>query len=188
MNYCIELSNCKLLGQGAEGTVYLSKDGYVLKTFSKDKNAKAEADILVKTKNSRFFPNLHLLVSNLVIREFVGGKTLYEHIESKGLSKKLSIEIIDFIEDLKKMKFKRLNIRNAHIFISKNEELKVIDPRKVFTKATPYPKDIIKVLLKHQLFDDFLNHLTQYRPDLLYFWIDGYNYVAKLNKVSRYCK
>ncbi|MGL4772411.1 MAG: serine/threonine protein kinase, partial [Clostridium sp.] len=172
--------------QGAEGTVYLSSEGYVLKSFQKTKGADHEAYILNKTKDSRFFPNVLLQVSNLIIREYVGGKNLYEHIEAHGLSPKLSHEIIDFIEDLKRMKFKRLNIRNAHIFISKKEELKVIDPRKVFSKETPYPKDIIKVLLKLQLFDEFLNHLTCYKPELMPYWIDGYNYVARLNKVSRY--
>ena len=81
-------------------------------------------------------------------------------------------------EDLKRLKFKRLNVRNAHIFIDSNEKIKVIDPRKPYVKNTPYPKDIIKLLLKLKVFDKFLQDLLNYRPDLLDYWIDGYNYVA----------
>ena len=62
----------------------------------------------------------------------------------------------------------------------------VIDPRKSFSKSTPYPKDIIKIFLKLHLFDKFLEDLTQYKPDLLPYWIDSYKYTARSNKVSRY--
>lgn len=186
MRAYIELEDCKLLGRGAEGTVYLSPEGYVLKSFKNKKSADKESFILNHAQSSRFFPNVILQISTLIVREYVDGINLYEYLVDNGLSFKLSTEIIDFIEDLKILKFTRLNIRNAHIFINEKEELMVIDPRKSFSKATPYPKDIIKILLKLHLFDLFLEHLTDYKPDLLQYWIDGYKYVARFNKVSRY--
>ena len=39
-------------------------------------------------------------------------------------------------------------------------------------------KDIIKILLKLNLFDTFLKNLLSYRPDLIDYWIDGYNFVV----------
>ena len=186
MRAYIELDGCKLLGRGAEGTVYQSPEGYVLKSFKNKKSADKEAFILNQAKNSRFFPKVILQVSNLIVREYVSGENLYEYLMANGLSYKLSAEIIDFIEDLKILKFKRLNIRNAHIFINDKEELMVIDPRESFSKSTPYPKDIIKTLLKLHLFDQFLNYLTEYKPALLQYWIEGYKYVSRYNKVSRY--
>lgn len=186
MKIYIELENCKLLGSGAEGAVYLSPEGYVLKNFRSKKAADHEAFILSKAEDSRFFPNVILQVSNMMVREYVGGENLLEYLQKHKLSYKLVTEIVDFIEDIKRLGFKRLNIRNSHIFINEKEELMVIDPRKSFTKGTPYPKDIIKIFLKLQLFDEFLNLLASYRPDLLFYWIDGYKYVSKFNKVSRY--
>ena len=186
MRIYIELESCKLLGSGAEGSVYLSPEGYVLKSFKSKKAADKEAFILNCAKNSRFFPNVILQVSTLIIRDYVGGENLYEYLSVHGLSYKVSTEIIDFIEDLKILNFKRLNIRNAHIFINEKEELMVIDPRKSFSKNTPYPKDIVKIFLKLHLFDKFLEDLTSYKPDLLSYWIDAYEYTAKFNKVSRY--
>ncbi len=105
-------------------------------------------------------------------------------MKKNGTTYKLSCEIIDLIEDFKKMKFKRLNIRNAHIFVDKNENIKVIDPRKIFTKNTPYPKDIIKILVHLNIFDDFLKNVAQYRSDLLQYYVDAYNYYVYMSKKS----
>lgn len=186
MNVVFQLEGCEILGTGAEGSVYLTPEGYVLKTFKSRKSAIEEAYILNEAKDSIFFPDLFLQTSNLIIREYVDGETLFKYLEKNDLPEKISYQIIDFIEDLKKLGFKRLNIRNAHIFINDDAKLMVIDPRKSFTKYTPYPKDIIKVLLKLKLFDKFLSHLSDYKPQLLSYWIKGYEYVAENNRVSRY--
>lgn len=187
MEYIINLKDCELLGSGCEGSVYLTPEGYALKVFTSIKSAESEAIILEKTKSSRFFPNLLLKVSNIVIRECVHGETLYEYLDHSGLSFKISTEIIDLIEDLKRLKFKRINIRNAHVFIDDEENIMIIDPRKSYDKCTPYPKDIIKVLLKLNLFDDFIKNVVDYKPELLSYWIDGYNYVVnRYRHVLRY--
>lgn len=177
MNYTIELNDCILLGSGAEGSVFLTPEGFAIKQFNTIKAAKKEVSILDDVKDSPFFPNVLIRVSNIVVREYVQGENLYEYIQKKGLSYSLSKEIIDLLEDLKRLKFKRLNVRNAHIFIDSNEKIKVIDPRKPYVKNTPYPKDIIKLLLKLKVFDKFLQDLLNYRPDLLDYWIDAHNFV-----------
>ena len=58
----------------------------------------------------------------------------------------------------------------------------VIDPRKPYTKVTPYPKDIIKILVKLHLFDKFLKDVLEYKPDLLPYWTAAYNYLASPRK------
>ena len=177
MNNLIELNDCVLLGSGAEGTVYLTPEKFALKCFNTIKAAKKEVAILDNVKNSRFFPNVIIRISNIVIREYVEGDNLFQYLKTHGLSYNLTIELIELIEDLKRLKFKRINIRNAHIFIDKNEKLMIINPRKPYTKVTPYPKDIIKILVKLNLFDTFLKNLLLYKPELLDYWIDAHNFV-----------
>lgn len=176
MRYILDIKECEFLGKGHEGAVYLTPEGYALKIFYKEKKAKDEVKILELVNTSRFFPKVLFIAHNMVLREYVSGVTLQKYIKEKGLSYNLSCEIVDLIEDFKRMKFKRLNIRNAHIFVDENEKIKVIDPRKIFTKNTPYPKDIIKVLVNQNVFDDFLKHVIEYKPDLLKYWIEGYDY------------
>ena len=179
MRYILDIKECKLLGKGDEGSVYLTPESFALKIFSKEKNAKAEAEILEKAKDSRFFPNVIFLADTMMLREYVVGENLYEFINNNGLSYNLSMELI---EDFKRLQFTRINIRNAHIFVNENEKIQIIDPRKTYSKNTPYPIAIISILVKLNLFDDFLKNLIDYKPELLQFWIDGYEYFKKMSK------
>ena len=104
MNYTIELNDCILLGSGAEGSVFLTPEGFAIKQFNTIKAAKKEVSILDDVKDSPFFPNVLIRVSNIVVREYVQGENLYEYIQKKGLSYSLSKEIIDLLEDLKRLK------------------------------------------------------------------------------------
>lgn len=184
MRYVLDIKECKFLGKGHEGAVYLTPEGYALKIFYKKKKAKDEVSILELVKESRFFPKVIFIAGNMILREYVEGITLNDYLKKNGLSYNLSCEIIDLIEDFKRMKFTRINIRNAHIFVDDSEKIKVIDPRKIFSKNTPYPKDIIKILVNLNLFDDFMKNVTEYRPDLLQYYADGYNYYVYMAKKS----
>lgn len=182
MRYILDIKKCEFLGKGHEGSVYLTPDGYALKIFNKLQNANYEVENLEKVKSSRFFPKVIFQANTMVLREYVEGNTLSDYIKKNGLSLRLSQEIIDLIEDFKNLKFTRLNIRNAHIFVDKDSKIKVIDPRKPFNKITPYPKDIIKILVKQNSFEEFLKYTFEYREDLVSYWVEGYNYLLNLPK------
>lgn len=182
MRYILDIKECRFLGKGKEGTVYLTPEGYALKIFYNKKKAENEAYLLEKVKSSNFFPKVLFIANNMILRDYVEGNILYDYITKNGLSYNLSTEIINLIEEFKLLNFTRLDIRGAHIFVSKNEKIQVIDPRKVFVKKTPYPKEIIKILVKLNVFDEFLKHLLDYKPKLLKYWIDGYKYYKYSSK------
>ena len=176
MRYILNKKDCKFLGKAKEGEVYLTPEGYALKIFYKKKKAKEEVKLLEIASKSRFFPNVIFIAQNMILREYIKGINLKEYIDLNGLSYNLSCEIIDLVENFKSMKFTRINIRNAHIFVDNHEKIHVIDPRKVFSKNTPYPKDIVKILVKSNVFDDFVKYLLDYKPELINYWIAAYDY------------
>lgn len=182
MRYILDVKECEFLGKGKEGSVYLTPEGFALKVFYKKKKAEEEAKLLEQVKDSRFFPKVLFIAGNMILRDYVEGNTLCDYIEKNGLSYNLSIEIINLIKNFKHLNFTRLNIRNAHIFVNKDEKIQVIDPRKVFVKDTPYPKDIIKILVKSDVFDEFLKHLLDYEPKLIKYWVAGYDYFKYTSK------
>lgn len=182
MRYVLDIKKCKFLGKGKEGSVYLTPEGYALKVFHNKKKAEDETDILEKVSGSRFFPTVLFIANNMVLRDYVEGNNLYEYINKNGLSYNLSVEIVELIEEFKHLNFKRLDIRNAHIFVNKNEKIQIIDPRKVFEKDIPYPKEIIKILVNLNVFDKFLEYLLDYNQKLVKYWIDGYNYFKYMSK------
>ncbi len=176
MRYILNKKLCTFLGKGKEGEVYLTPEGYALKIFFKASKAKTEAELLERAEGSRFFPKILFTTNNIILREYVEGITLKKYIQKNGLSFNVSCEIIDLIEEFYSLKFTRINVRNTHIFINSEEKIKIIDPRKVFIKQTPYPKDIIKVLVNSNTFDTFLKHVFQYKSHLAAYWINGYYY------------
>lgn len=182
MRYILNKKDCKFLGKGKEGEVYLTPEGYALKIFYKKKKAKDEVKLLEIAAKSRFFPNVLFIAHNMILREFVKGINLKEYIDLNGLSPNLSREIIDLVEEFKSLDFMRINIRNAHIFVNDDEKIQVIDPRKVFSKDTPYPKDIVKILVKANVFDNFIKNLLDYKPELLEYWICSYDYYSYHSK------
>jgi predicted Ser/Thr protein kinase len=182
MRYVLDIKECEFLGKGTEGSVYLTPEGYALKIFYNKRKAEDEAKLLEVVKDSRFFPKVLFIANNMILRDYVQGDNLYAYIKKNGLSYNLSVEIISLKEEFKRLKFTRLDIRNPHIFVDTNEKIQVIDPRKVFIKKTPYPKEIIKVLVKLDLFDEFLKNLLMYNPQLIKYWVNGYNYFKYTSK------
>lgn len=182
MRYILNIKECEFLGKGDEGAVYLTPEGFALKIFYNKNKAESEVAILEKANGSRFFPKVMFITENKVLRDYVEGTNLYEYISNNGLSYNLSIEIIELVEEFKRLNFKRLDIRNAHIFVTKDEKIQVIDPRKVFEKNIPYPKEIIKSLVKLNVFDEFLKHLLTYNERLFSYWVKGYEYFESTGK------
>lgn len=182
MRYILDIKKCRFLGKGKEGKVFLTPEGFALKIFYSKKHAKAEVDILEKVKDSRFFPRVLFIADKMVLRDYVEGTNLYNYLLENGLSFNVAIELIELVEEFKRLNFTRINIRNAHIFVNSNEKIKVIDPRKPYIKYTPYPKDIIGILDKLNLFDDFLKYLAEYNPSLLNYWSKGFDYYIKMSK------
>ncbi|GKU24251.1 serine/threonine protein kinase [Clostridium folliculivorans] len=182
MRYILNIKECEFLGKGDEGSVYLTPEGFALKIFYDNKKAESEVAILEKANDSRFFPKVMFITENKVLRDYVEGTNLYEYISKNGLSYNLSIEIIELVEEFKRLNFKRIDIRNAHIFVTKEEKIQVIDPRKVFQKDIPYPKEIIKIFIKLNVFDEFLKHLLAYNENLINYWIKGYEYFEAMRK------
>jgi hypothetical protein len=182
MRYVLDIKECKFLGKGKEGTVYLTPEGYALKVFYNKKKAELEAELLEKVNDSIFFPKILFIANNMILRDYVEGQNLSHYIKENGLSYNISTEIVNLIEEFKRLNFTRLDIRDAHIFVDSNEKIKVIDPRKVFIKNIPYPKEIIKILVKSDVFDEFLKHLLTYNPQLINYWINGYNYFRYMSK------
>ncbi|MCY6959139.1 hypothetical protein [Clostridium brassicae] len=66
-------------------------------------------------------------------------------------------------------------MRGEHIYVQEDESIKVIDPRKSFTKEVLIPYGIIKVVDKTGELDKFVKVLVIYRPDLAISWMKAIN-------------
>lgn len=170
-SFGIDLNTSVFLGQGTSGHVYLMPDGKVIKIFNNEEQCKNEYEILQAVKGDRHFPRVYDCKGNSMIREYIDGISLRKYIHHHGLSRKLSINLIDLIEDFRRIGFTRLDMRCNHIFVQEDETVRIIDPRGHFTLDVPYPVLLFRGLHRLKVLDDFMMVVKETRPFLYEEWI-----------------
>lgn len=154
-----DVTKLKLIGQGHQGKVYLLPNDKVLKVFFNPGACRNQLEVLLSAKNSRFFPTVYDFDSNSIVMSFVYGSRLSYYLKNHSIDRKLSIELVKLIDELKNLGFTRLDARLGHIFLQPDDTVKVIDPRESYERMQPYPKSMLRGLQKHGdlvLFFDFI--------------------------------
>ncbi|WP_027623148.1 serine/threonine protein kinase [Clostridium lundense] len=171
----VDLRQCKPIGEGAQGRVYLLPDKKrVIKIYNSPKGCKGEAKILLSVKHNPHFPRIYAYNNICMIREYVPGTCIKKYLKNHKLSRTLAINIVKLIQSFKNDGFKKLDIRSSHIFIQSDENIKVIDPRNVFKKKVSYPYKILKTLDKSGNLPEFMKILKKEYPDLYKKWMYKY--------------
>lgn len=156
------LKECKFLGEGHNGAVYMLPNGEAIKISYNDKDFICECQILEKVNGNKYFPVISEVGVDYMIRECVNGVLLSKYIKKNGLKKTLAIEIIDMLKEFDKLKFKKIDIRCRDIFVQQDGSLKIIDPQKCFSKERYFPRHLCKGLYRLGVLDYFLKILKEY--------------------------
>ena len=167
------------LGQGNNGIVYEVPDNKAIKIFLTRKVCNDEGSILARTNGSKYFPRLYKRGKLYVIRDMVQGERLDKYIKEHGLSQRLTKNIYDLLLEFKKLKFTKLDTRCKDIFVSENERLMIIDPKKAYTRKVDYPRHLMKGLERVGVLDEFLNGISE---------IDEKKALKWKLKFKRYCE
>ena len=170
-NYCgYDITKLKLIGQGHEGKVYLLPDDKVLKVFHNPDSCARQIDILVKARNSRFFPTVFDFDNYSIVMSFVYGSTLSYYLKRNEINKHLSLELVKLIDSFKKLHFTKLDMRLGHIFLQPDDTVKVIDPRGSYDVNLPYPRSMLHGLQKRGSLKSFFDYIKHDYPDYYKYW------------------
>lgn len=165
-----DVSKLKLIGQGHEGKVYLLPDDKVIKVFNKPSSCHRQLEILTKAKDSRFFPTVFNFDDYSIIMSFVYGSTLSYYLRQHNINKHLSLELVKLIEEFKRLKFTKLDIRLGHIFLQPDDTVKAIDPRGSYDEIRSYPQSMLRGLQKRTVLQDFFRNINHDYPDYCKYW------------------
>lgn len=180
-NFEANLLNCKFLGKGNNGIVYLLPEGKIIKVCFEVESCRKEYYILNKIHNNKYFPRVYGMTGNYMIRDYVEGVPLPKYVKKSGFSRKLAINIIELLEEFKKLKFKKQDIRCKDIMVKDDESLMVIDPKKFYSKKRNFPRHLSKGLYKLGVLDEFMWILKEERPKLYEKWNkDIENYISEI--------
>ena len=170
-NAGLDLNECKFLGEGHHGKVFLRQDGKVVKICTTARSCRKEYQILKRVEGANCFPRAYEYNNIYMVRDYVGGQCMKEYIKWNGLSKRLSLNIINLLEEFEQLNFTKIDIRCKDIFVQEDESIMIIDPKGCFSRKKSYPSHLMKGLRKSMYLDKFLKVLREERPDLYEKWI-----------------
>lgn len=148
--------DAKLLGEGHNGIVYEVPGNKAVKIFTDKNVCKSEADILYKVKKSKYFPKIYKSGEYYILREMINGKRLDHYIQQNGLSQQLIYNLYRLFNEFKSLKFTKLDARCRDIYVSKNERVRVIDPKQCYSRKVNYPRHLMKGLYGIDVLEEFL--------------------------------
>ena len=164
------LKDCKFLGEGHNGAVYLLPNGKAIKVSYSDKDFIGEYKILEKVNGNKYFPMICEVGVDYMIRECVQGEILTKYIKTNGMDKILALKIIDMLKEFHILKFRKIDIRCRDVFVQEDGNLKIIDPNNCFSKERDFPRHLCKGLYKLGVLSYFLGILKEYDCKLYKKW------------------
>lgn len=170
IRFDVNLLECKFLGRGHNGAVYLLPEGKVIKICFDEKSCKKEYDILHRIGENRYFPKVYGMCGNYMVRDYVSGEILTHYINKYGLERALAVKIIELLEEFGRLGFKKVDIRCKDIMVQENGSLMVIDPKKCYSKERDFPRHLSKGLNKLGVLENFLEVLKEKRLNLHKKW------------------
>ncbi len=170
LSFDINLLDCSYLGRGHNGVLFQLPDGKVIKICFERESCLKEYYILSRIGENKYFPKVYGLMGNYMIRDYVDGVCLSEFIKKNGLSKQLSLNLMDMLIEFKNLGFKKLDLRCRDIYVREDNSLMVIDPKKFYSKERNFPRHLSKGLYKLGVLEDFLEYAKSERPLLYSQW------------------
>jgi len=159
-----------VLGRGHNGVVYLLPDGKVIKVCFSEESCRGEYYILNKVNGNKYFPKVYGMNGNYMIRDYVGGICLRDYVKEYGFDRELALKVVSLLEEFDKLKFTKRDIRCKDIFVQPDGTLKVIDPKKCYSKERDFPRHLSKGFEKLGILDYFMEVVKEKRPKLYRRW------------------
>ncbi|MCY6354995.1 protein kinase [Clostridium sp. ZS2-4] len=164
------LQRAEFLGSGHNGIVYLLDNKKVIKIFKDKKVCKKEFTILRRTRKSNYFPKVYNHGAYYIIRDYVSGQRLDKYIKKHGFNIQIALNIIELINEFKRLNFNKLDIRCKDLYVGKDFSLTVIDPKNNYSKEVIYPRHLMKGLNKLGVLDEFLETVKEQSPKTYELW------------------
>ncbi len=172
----------EFLGEGHNGIVYSLPGSKAIKIFKDSTICREELQILFKVKKSKYFPTVYSYGEYYIVREVVQGERLDHYIEKNGLSKELVKNLYNLLEEFHKLKFTKLDARCRDIYVTRDNKVRVIDPKQCYTRKVNFPRHLMKGLNDINVLDEFLNEIKKINSQKAEQWRIKINEYYEKNK------
>lgn len=151
----------KKIGEGHNGIVFLLPENQVIKIFKSKSVLRDESSILHRTKKSRYYPKIYEVGDYYIIREYIEGERLDKYLKTNDFTRDIAAKLYDLTLEFDRLHFKRKDLRCKDIFIDKDMNIRIIDPKNNYDKHVSYPRHLMKGLDKVGALNDFLAYVKE---------------------------
>lgn len=171
------------LGEGHNGIVYRLPGNKIVKIFREENCCRQEWEILKRVKNSKYFPKIYGKGKFYIVRDMVEGERLDHYIKKNGFNYEIAKKLYYLLQELKRLKFTKLDMRCRDIYICPNNKIMVIDPKKCYKKKVTYPRHLMKGLYKLDVLESFIEDIRVINYKISDTWEKNFNlYLEKVKK------
>lgn len=175
------IRSSKFLGKGNNGVVYRIDNNRIIKIFNDKKVCETEYIILKSSMHHPSFPKVFDYGDFFIVREFVDGIRLDKYLNHNPLNQKLVRSLVDLINDFKELGYKKLDIRCKDLYVQDDFSIKVIDPKDNFDREMPFPRHLMRGILKRDSIGEFFYYLQKIDRSLYESWRNQFKeYLKKL--------
>lgn len=165
----VQSGEAEHVGRGNEGDVYRLGKNVCVKIARNRKALRNEISAMKQGQPCPNFPRLYETGSRHMVREFVEGISLSQHLDDNPLTPELARALISLFIWLRKLGFSRIDTRLHHIIVSPRG-LKIIDPSNLNKEDDPFPRKTWRGLKKRGHAKAFREYLARYEPRLFAEW------------------
>jgi RIO-like serine/threonine protein kinase len=157
------------VGRGKEGDVYRLGKDLCVKIARKPKALRREIAAMRQGQSCTYFPRLHESGRTHMVREFVEGISLSQHLDDHPLTPGMAQALISLFISLRRLGFRRIDTRLHHVIVSP-DGLRLIDPSNLNKEHDPFPRKAWRGLKKRGHAAAFRKYLLHYAPELYAEW------------------
>jgi len=170
-NVLVNFKRYAVVGKGKDGVIYQLTSDRCVKVFFKEEVYKKELKAIQVGQSSSSIPRLYDYGSNYIVMEYIKGISLAKHFKkNKCIPKSLVIQLINLLDELKKLNFSRQDTELRHVLMNEQGDLKVIDLKRAFSSNRPIPIKLLTELKELKLSKEFLAYVKDIRPSLYQKW------------------
>lgn len=166
----VKLEKLEFIGAGKHGEVYKLDDKRCIKIYKTWRYLRRELAALQRGASAPFFPRVYQVGRDYIIREYVPGIPLNRYLRSNPLTEAMARQMVEIVETMRRLRFRRADTRLSHIIIDPKGKLWVIDPVNTMKPSPPFPRKLLKSLMRRGMDGEFLEYVKQRYPEVYTRW------------------
>lgn len=159
------------LGAGAQGAVFQLSPTTCVKVYADEFDAQQEADSLLRASSASFVPQVYEVGQNYIIMEFIRGQGIKVFLSVQhSFPSFLAKGLLTMLYEMKRVGFTRIDSALRHVYVTPEEQIKVIDHVNSYRTVQPYPARILSSLANIGYLAPFIHYVQKEDPAIYAEW------------------